>query len=93
MFEHLDHREKNGYVRIELSVHMKERDVPGVTYHAAADNVAFLGDARLEVMAEQIRRCSGPSGSNRDYVLDLASALRELGVDDPHVFALERLLT
>ena len=35
---------------------------------------------------------SGPSGSNTDYVLQLADALRQLGAYDPHIHALEALL-
>ena len=42
-------------------------------------------------MAEQIRRSAGPSGTNMEYLRELAAALRELGIDDPHVFGLERL--
>jgi cation transport protein ChaC len=40
-------------------------------------------------MAAQINRCAGPSGSNRDYVLELARALRGMGYADPHVFEIE----
>jgi cation transport regulator ChaC len=58
-------------------------------YRAAEDNPAYLGPAPLREMAEQIRRCTGPSGSNRDYVLRLARALRDLNVVDPHVFEVE----
>lgn len=93
VFEHLDHREKNGYQRLELTIHFDDSAVPGVTYHAAANNVAFLGHAPLEQMAEQIRRCHGPSGSNRDYVIDLARSLREHGIDDPHIFEIERMVS
>ena len=42
-------------------------------------------------MVEQIRRSAGPSGANIDYLRELAAALRELEIDDAHVFALERL--
>ena len=86
VFEHLDYREKNGYQRLELTIFLADQAVQGVTYHAGLNNFAFLGDAPLEKMVEQIRRCQGPSGSNSDYVLDLARALREQGIDDPHVF-------
>lgn len=40
-------------------------------------------------MAAQINRCAGPSGSNRDYVLHLAQALRGMGVFDRHIFEIE----
>jgi cation transport regulator ChaC len=33
-----------------------------------------------------------PSGRNSDYLLELAQALRQLSVHDPHVFAIEQLL-
>lgn len=92
VFEHLDHREKNGYERYRLSIFFDDDDAPGVVYVASAGNVAFLGDAPASEIAAQIRRCEGPSGSNSDYVLELARALRELGIDDPHVFEIESLL-
>jgi len=92
VFEHLDHREKNGYSRIELTIHFDHGAEPGVTYYAPPGNAAFLGDAPLESMAEQIRRCRGPSGTNRDYVLQLARALRDRDIDDPHVFALAAMV-
>ena len=92
VFEHLDHREKNGYSRIELTIHFDDDAVPGVTYHAPVDNIAFLGDAPLEEMLEQILRCRGPSGTNRDYVRKLAKSLRSLGIDDPHVFDIEKMI-
>ena len=92
VFEHLDHREKNGYVRHELTIHTNTGDVAGVTYVAPHDNEAFLGAAPLPEMVEQIRRCRGESGPNDEYVLELARALRRLGVDDPHVFEIEAAL-
>ncbi len=92
VFEHLDHREKNGYERHELAIHFADESVAGVTYVAATDNHAFLGDAPPGEMVAQIRRCSGESGRNLDYVIELAHALRELGIEDPHVFELERLV-
>ena len=53
------------------------------------DGRAFLGPAPMEEMAEQINRCVGPSGSNREYVIELARALREMGYADEHVFEVE----
>jgi cation transport regulator ChaC len=90
VFEHLDHREKNGYERLAVSIGLDDTRVPGVVYRASEHNHAYLGPAPLDDMARQVLRCRGPSGSNRDYLVRLAAALRELGADDPHVFELER---
>ncbi|MEL7449712.1 MAG: gamma-glutamylcyclotransferase [Pseudomonadota bacterium] len=93
VFEHLDHREKNGYSRLDTTIHFANGSVQGVTYHAPVGNFAFLGDAPLEAIAQQIQRCHGPSGSNRDYALELARALREHGIHDTHVFSIETLIS
>ena len=58
----------------------------------ALSNFAFLGDAPLDEMVAQIRRCAGRSGRNVDYVLELARSIRQLDVTDPHVFELEALI-
>ena len=94
VFEHLDYREKNGYLRFPVAIHLHEagRQVNGQVYVADENNPAFLGAAPLEQLARQIAASHGPSGSNRDYVLQLAAALRELGDDDAHVHELESLL-
>ena len=92
VFEHLDHREKNGYERIAVEILMESGDVNGVVYRASESNVAFLGPAPLEEMAAQINRCVGPSGPNREYELELAQALRSMGYSDQHVFEIESWL-
>ena len=90
VFEHLDHREKNGYERVPVSLVLEGAGVvDGIVYIAPIDNHAFLGDAPVDEMARQIRRSVGPSGKNLDYLLELADALRALGAHDPHVFTLE----
>lgn len=95
----LDHREKGGYRRLEVQFHPEPAHHPteaalrGVlVYLAAPDNPNYLGPASLEEIARQIQRSRGPSGHNRDYLLQLARSLRRLGLHDPHVFALERLV-
>ena len=94
VFEHLDHREKNGYDRfaVRLVMEKTEQMVDGLTYVAAVDNHAYLGPVPLPELAAHISRSSGPSGSNTDYLLQLARALRQLGAHDPHIYALEALL-
>jgi cation transport regulator ChaC len=92
VFAHLDHREQNGYERIPVDIAFDRETVRGVVYRAAEDNPAFLGPAPLPDMAAQIARSRGPSGANRDYVIELARALRALGCTDEHVFELEAWL-
>ncbi len=87
VFEHLDHREKNGYRRVQQRIALYERGiaVSGVVYVADEHNPAFLGPAPVEELASHIHDSHGPSGSNRDYALELAAALEALGEDDDHV--------
>jgi len=89
VFEHLDHREKNGYERVAVEIAFESGSVNGIVYRASESNAAFLGPAPLKEMAAQINRCVGPSGSNREYVLELARALRGMGYSDQHVFEVE----
>ncbi len=86
----LDHREKNGYGLMDVVLRFRDGYAAGGrVYIAPRDNHAFLGPAPMEAMAARIAASAGPSGTNRDYVLRLAEALRAHGIDDPHVFALE----
>jgi cation transport regulator ChaC len=93
VFDHLDYREKNGYLRVATEISFGEGGrVEGLVYIATQDNAAFLGPAAERDIARQIAAAAGPSGRNRDYLIELARALRELGKDDPHVFAIEQHL-
>ena len=92
VFDHLDYREKNGYERVEVSIHFGEKDHPAVSYIAAEGNPAFLGPAPLEEIAGQIARCRGLSGGNADYLFHLADALEALQARDRHVSALAGLV-
>lgn len=91
----LDHREKGGYARREVDVHLPERarSQAGVlVYLATPENPNYLGHASLDDIARQVRGARGPSGHNVEYVLRLAEALREMGAEDEHVFSLAELL-
>jgi glutathione-specific gamma-glutamylcyclotransferase len=92
VFDHLDHREKNGYERHRVSLEFDCGCATGIVYIAPADNHAYLGPAPTSIIAAQVLRSHGPSGSNVDYLYQLAAALRELDADDPHVFELESLV-
>ncbi len=89
VFDHLDHREKNGYERNNVELQFASERTGGVVYIAHRNNHAFLGDSPLDNLARQILESRGPSGTNREYLYELAAALRNLDADDPHVFELE----
>ncbi|MEO7052049.1 MAG: gamma-glutamylcyclotransferase [Rhodanobacter sp.] len=92
-FAQLDEREKNGYLRFSTGLELGNGEQsPGLVYIAPAGNAAFLGPASECEIARHVAACCGASGPNRDYVLKLATALRKLGTDDPHVFTVERHL-
>jgi cation transport regulator ChaC len=90
----LDHREKGGYDRHILPVELTTREaVRALVYVATPANEEYLGPAPLPVIAAQVRASHGPSGSNAEYVLRLAEALREHGAADEHVEALALLVS
>lgn len=87
-FEYIDFREKNGYLRHVAALDFGNGEhAEGLVYIADAGNAAWLGAASVADIARHVAASCGPSGRNSDYVLRLADALRELGADDPHVFA------
>ena len=97
VFAHLDHREKNGYLREEINIEFIEgaksgEKTRGLVYMATPDNEAFLGHAPIERLAKEIFNSSGPSGENKHYVYDLADSLRTYGVIDKHIFEVEKAL-
>jgi glutathione-specific gamma-glutamylcyclotransferase len=93
-FAHLDHREKNGYLRLATDISFEDGgSVEGLVYIATHENAAYLGPATEREIARQIATARGPSGPNSEYLLELAKALRELGKSDAHVFEIERHLT
>lgn len=95
VLELLDVREQGGYDRRIAEAWRgddRRSSVPALLYMATPKNPNYLGPAPLEVIAAEVVRAAGPSGDNVEYVLRLAEALRSQGADDPHVFALERVV-
>jgi cation transport protein ChaC len=93
VFDHLDRREKNGYLRHTTTIEFSDGgSAEGLVYIAPRTNAAFLGPAPEAEIARHIATAKGPSGRNRDYLVHLADALRKLGEHDAHVFAIEKHL-
>jgi len=63
-------------------------------YVGRNDNPSFVGSESLEELADTVWRAVGPSGRNKDYVYNLAAALRAMTPEahDSHLFALEARL-
>jgi cation transport regulator ChaC len=96
-FVHHDYREKNGYLRVPVDIHFDRcvdggGSAAGLVYIARHDNAAYLGEASELDIARHIADARGPSGPNVEYLLHLAHALRDMGHEDEHVFAIERHL-
>jgi len=87
VLEHLDVREKAGYTQHRVGVECTDgtslQDV--LLYVAGEGNPSWLGPASPGAMAAQIIDRAGPSGSNLEYVRELARALTASGVRDPDV--------
>jgi cation transport protein ChaC len=89
----LDLREQNGYLRYLKSVTFAD----GLEHEA----LVYIGDKTTRIyqeehdvarLAELIFNSVGPSGQNKDYVYELAQALRDLNEPDEYIFKLEACL-
>lgn len=91
VFDHLDEREKNGYLRHLCQITLADgREVEALVYIGDMLSPTFVGPEPEHHTAEVIKRSHGPSGSNIDYVYRLADALRAHGEVDAYVFAVEQ---
>ncbi len=97
ILEALDYREKGGYDRLKLPIYKGDPSInprvsvpEALTYVATEENPHFLGPAPVEEIAEQVVSAEGPSGPNREYVLNLAASLQRFEVVDDHVFAVAK---
>lgn len=63
-------------------------------YIGEEDNPNFAGMENIDIIARHILVSRGISGSNAEYLYKLASAMRTIapGVQDEHLFALERIV-
>ncbi|KOB75547.1 putative potassium antiporter CHAC-1 [Operophtera brumata] len=74
---------------------IREQDIEEVTDHLdfreKNGTSQFLRPASIESIAKQVVSCHGPSGTNKEYVYNLAAAMRQLApqITDDHLFELE----
>ena len=87
----LDDRESGGYDRDQVLAEVLGEAAPiaAVTWIALPTNKNHLLPSPVGSVADVVLRARGKSGTNVDYVLRLAAALREMGFSDPEVFELE----
>lgn len=104
VLEHLDFREKNGYVRYETTFYPTDNsdhniDSPilkrkVIVYVANEQNPSYNNNHNLDDIAAQIIQSIGPSGRNCEYLYKLCDAMREFfsNINDEHLFEIERLV-
>jgi cation transport regulator ChaC len=82
----LDQRESGGFERRDVQLRLASGEgFSALVYVAGPGNPNYPGPASLDAIAAQIRRATGPSGPNDEYLLRLSDALREIGGEDSHV--------
>jgi glutathione-specific gamma-glutamylcyclotransferase len=93
--EYLDIREINGYSIQYTPFHPADPsmdDIRCMVYIGMPDNPQFLGALEPADVARKINESRGPSGENREYLLQLERALSTLSSEsgDEHVSDLAR---
>lgn len=92
--EKLNVRERRADNRREVTVYDAGGQVvhyPVLVYMGSISREMFLGEASLDEMAKQIVERQGPSGTNAEYLFQLANFMREEvpHAEDEHLFQLE----
>ena len=92
----LNQRETSAYITREVTFFPKDTITPApfsvLVYIGTESSFGYLGPASIDDIAKQIVQCSGKSGTNAEYVLKLASIMKEIApadVQDEHLFSVE----
>ncbi|TIA71017.1 hypothetical protein E3P92_03107 [Wallemia ichthyophaga] len=78
---YLDDREKNGYTEERIHVYGADNKVAFenvLIYVGRLDNPAFVGPQPIDELAMLIATHEGPSGTNKDYLYQLAEHVRRI---------------
>lgn len=93
VIQNLNLREKGGYTCKKLTFHPLSGNPPFdiLVYVGLENNPNFAGATDDDSIARQIVNAVGPSGTNVEYLLNLAEAIHRIFpmVDDEHLFSLE----
>ncbi|KAF7325940.1 Gamma-glutamylcyclotransferase [Mycena kentingensis (nom. inval.)] len=97
---YLDYREKDGYTMETMPIYNVVDGEDSIIipkaycYVGRKDNPSFLGSEPLSELAHRIWTSVGPSGPNKEYLFNLADAVRQLSPSsvDKHLFALEEMV-
>jgi glutathione-specific gamma-glutamylcyclotransferase len=87
---YLDIREINGYSVQYTSFHPADphlKEIRCLVYIGMPDNPQFIGAIPPQDVAKRINQSIGPSGENRDYLLQLEESLKDLSAEsgDAHI--------
>ena len=93
--DQLDHREKGGYTQHITEFYPEDSSIDPVSvtlYLGDIDHRQYAGPDSLENMARVILTRVGPSGPNKEYLYNLAKAMKELvpNVTDSHLEELDQ---
>lgn len=88
----LDYREKDGYDLVRLRADNPEGQIEVWTYVADERNPSYIGSQPDADLVFRMARAAGESGPNWDYLFRLETRLRELDIEDAHVFGLAEQL-
>ncbi len=64
------------------------RRFPTLCYVMDTAHSQYRGGLGADAQAQIIARAVGPAGTNREYLVNTVTALRQLGLEDPPLFAL-----
>lgn len=87
----LDHREQNGYLRENIQFTSASGEaISAITYVGDPKAPVYQKEDHHQVIADIIVNSTGPSGPNRDYLFDMAQALRDFDEVDEYIFEIEK---
>lgn len=79
------------YVPTRISLKLDDgRRVPGVTFTIDRSHPQYAGPLDLDTAINTVRTSRGHSGHNVDYVRETVAHLRQIGVHDPFMEAVEQ---